>query len=131
MTSLIFVDRISKKSSSAFDHKISQICSTNLKFLVIMIIFVFQGLKSWKHNFEITGDLALTSARFCARFRAKCIWLDEQVTQKVHQLGQLFGRVLRPQTHKGTCGATPLFRAQKLIIANKAQNQDFLTSIFR
>ena len=44
-----------------------------------------QGLKSWKHDF-----------------------------QKVHQLGQLFGRVLRPQTHKGTCGATPLFRAQKI-----------------
>ena len=29
------------------------------------------------------------------------------------------------------CGATPLFKAQKFIIANKAQNQDFLTSIDR
>ena len=55
-----------------------------------------KGLKSWKHDFEITGD------------------------PKVHQLGQLFGRVLRPQTHKGTCGVTPLFRAQKSIKANKA-----------
>ena len=49
------------------------------------------------------------------------------MTLNFHQLGQLFGRVSRPQTHKGTCGATPLFRAQKSIIANKAQNQDFLT----
>ena len=47
------------------------------------------------------------------------------MTQKVHQLGQIFGRGLRPQIHKGTCGATPLLRAQKFIIANKAQNQDF------
>ena len=52
-----------------------------------------------------------------------------QVTQKVHQLGQHFGWVLRPQTHKGTCGAMPLFRAQKSIIANKVQNQNSLTSI--
>ena len=40
----------------------------------------------------------------------------EQVTQKVHQLrsGSNFWSVLRPQTHRGTCGATPFLRAQKI-----------------
>ena len=46
------------------------------------------------------------------------------MTQKVHPVGQLFGGVLRPQTHMGTCGAAPLFRAKKSEIANKAQNRD-------
>ena len=46
-------------------------------------------LLSWKHDFEITG-----------------------VTQKVRQVGQLFVRVMRSETHRGTCGATPFFRAQ-------------------
>ena len=35
------------------------------------------------------------------------------MTQKVHQMGQLFGWVLRPQTPRGTCGATPFFRPQQ------------------
>ena len=30
------------------------------------------------------------------------------MTQKVHQVGQLFGRALRAQTDRGTCGAAPL-----------------------
>ena len=46
----------------------------------------------------------------------------KQVTRKVHQLGQLFGRVLGPRPYLGP---------KKMIIANKAQNQDFLTSIDR
>ena len=66
-----------------------------------------QGPKSWKHDFEITGD------------------------PKVHPVGQLFGGVLRPQTHMGTCGAAPLFRAKKSKMANKAQNRYLLTLIDR
>ena len=46
-------------------------------------------------------------------------------------MGQLFGGFLRPQTHMGTCGAGPLFRAKKSKIANKAQNRDLLTLIDR
>ena len=55
-----------------------------------------QGQISWKHDFEITGD-------------------------PKGPVGQLFGGVLRPQTHMGTCGAAPLFRAKKSKMANKAQ----------
>ena len=38
------------------------------------------------------------------------------MTQKVHPVGQLFvfGGALRPQTHMGTYGAAPLFRAKKM-----------------
>ena len=35
------------------------------------------------------------------------------MTQKVHQVGQLFGLVLRSQTHWGPSGATPFFRLSK------------------
>ena len=31
------------------------------------------------------------------------------LAQKVHPVGQLFGWVLRPQTHMGMRGATPIF----------------------
>ena len=43
------------------------------------------------------------------------------MTQKVHPVGQLFGGVLWPQTHMGTCGAAPLFRAKKSKMAQKFQ----------
>ena len=39
------------------------------------------------------------------------------MTQKVHPVGQLFGGVLRPQTHMGTCGVAPPFRAKELNLA--------------
>ena len=47
------------------------------------------------------------------------------MNQRVHQVGQLFGGVLRARTHKGTC------RAKKSKMSNKAQNQDLLTLIDR
>ena len=43
-----------------------------------------QGQTSWKRDCEITGD----------------------IIQKVHQVGQLFGQVLRPQTHRAV-GQSP------------------------
>ena len=65
-----------------------------------------QGQKSWKHNFEITGD------------------------PKVRQVGKFFGWVLRSQTHMGICGPTPLFNAPtgptKSKMAIEAQNQNSL-----
>ena len=35
------------------------------------------------------------------------------MAQEVNPVGQLFDGVLRPQTHMGTSGAAPLFRAKK------------------
>ena len=57
--------------------------------------------------------------------------LGRQVIQKVHQLGQLFGRVLRHQTYRGTCRAMPLFRAQKSKMVNKDKDRYLLTPIDR
>ena len=53
------------------------------------------------------------------------------MTQKVHPVSQLFGGVLRPQVHMGTCGAAPFFRAKIFKKANNAQNRDLLTLIDR
>ena len=49
-----------------------------------------QGQKSWKHDFEITGD------------------------PKGPPSGSTFGRVLSPQTNRGTCGVTTFFSPQKI-----------------
>ena len=53
------------------------------------------------------------------------------MTQKVQPVDQLFSGVLRPQTHMGTCGAAPLFRAKKSKMAIKVKNRDLLPLIDR
>ena len=53
------------------------------------------------------------------------------MAQKILPVGDLFGGVLRPQTHMGTCGPRPYLGPKKSNMANKAQNRDLMTLIDR